>query len=291
MPRLVRHSCCSLLVVAFCCASLTAGAGIASAGSSHLNGPKDDLTPAVVRRGVLPTQAHAYGKTYAEWGAAWWQWALAFPYATNPIFDATGQNGAQGQDQLPWFLAGNAGGVSDRSIAIPSGRPLFFPLISFENDYPCPDPTFQPAPGQSLRDFLAGGVKPIIDQVDVLSAEVDGVSIPDLMSNRATSDLAYFTGDPSLTSTFDACITGSRQAFVTDGYWLMLAPLPPGRHTVHFSGGISAFGFVDDVTYHLDVQGPHEVVAAGTQRTPDAAAATPAPPVSGSWGQLKLLYR
>ena len=75
-----------------------------------------------------------------------------------------------------------------------------------------------------------------------------------LFDYRATSRLFYFTGDPSLTSTFDGCITGSSQPAVSDGYWIMLAPLSPGTHTIHFTAGIDNL-VLQDVTYHLTVAG------------------------------------
>ena len=34
--------------------------------------------------GVWPPNSELYGKTYAEWGAKWWQWALSFPAAKVP---------------------------------------------------------------------------------------------------------------------------------------------------------------------------------------------------------------
>jgi hypothetical protein len=37
----------------------------------------------------------------------------------------------------------------------------------------------------------------------------------------------------------------------SDGYWLMLRPLPPGRHTVHFSAGAAPPWL--DVTYDFTV--------------------------------------
>jgi hypothetical protein len=41
---------------------------------------------------------------------------------------------------------------------------------------------------------------------------------------------------------------------VTDGYWLMLKPLEPGHHVIHFKGALyPAFGFGVDVTYELTV--------------------------------------
>jgi hypothetical protein len=40
---------------------------------------------------------------------------------------------------------------------------------------------------------------------------------------------------------------------VTDGYYLMLAPLSAGAHTIHFTASLGG-GFHLDVTYHLTVQ-------------------------------------
>src|SRR2546426_11911178 len=73
--------------------------------------------------GVLPPHSHSYGKTYAEWSEVWWQWALSFPAATNPIADLTGADCALGQtgpDAFPverpvWFLAGTFGSPATRT--------------------------------------------------------------------------------------------------------------------------------------------------------------------------------
>ncbi len=45
---------------------------------------------------------------------------------------------------------------------------------------------------------------------------------------------------------------------VSDGYWLMLPPLPAGKHTIHFKGvftGGPSSGTIVEVTDHLTVQG------------------------------------
>jgi hypothetical protein len=41
---------------------------------------------------------------------------------------------------------------------------------------------------------------------------------------------------------------------VADGAYLLVAPLPPGQHTIRF-GGTGFFGgdFSQDITYHLTV--------------------------------------
>jgi len=44
---------------------------------------------------------------------------------------------------------------------------------------------------------------------------------------------------------------GDHDPAVADGYWLMLAPLSPGEHQVHFSSGRPGFSL--DVTYDLTI--------------------------------------
>jgi hypothetical protein len=84
---------------------------------------------------------------------------------------------------------------------------------------------------------------------------VDGRRLNDLFGYRATSPLFTFTADPSLVA-LDPCVTGTPQFGVTDGYWLMLNPLPPGQHTI-FSRGQIDFGggstFESQVTYNITV--------------------------------------
>src|SRR5437016_2320237 len=52
----------------------------------------------------------AYGKTYGQLPAAWWQWGLSVPAAVNPSLDTTGADAGQGQTGPVWFLGGTFGG-------------------------------------------------------------------------------------------------------------------------------------------------------------------------------------
>jgi hypothetical protein len=79
---------------------------------------------------VLPINSTAHGMTYGEWSGAWWEWAVGIPAATNPILDATGENGDIDQEGSVWFLAGNFGGDDDLTLTVPPGKSLFFPLIN-----------------------------------------------------------------------------------------------------------------------------------------------------------------
>lgn len=210
--------------------------------------------------GVLPPHSKPYGKSYGEWGAAWWQWALSIPLDQSPVADTTGEFCGVGQSGKVWFLAGSFGGSVERDCTVPAGNAIFFPIVNIINDYPCPDPSFQPAPGQTLEEFLTEGADFFISHVTELEAEVDGVALEDLFDYRATSKLFTFTGDPSLTE-IDPCITGTPQFGVADGYWIMLAPLSAGSHAIHLRGKsvfpeFDDFVFETEVTYNLTVAPP-----------------------------------
>jgi hypothetical protein len=47
--------------------------------------------------GVLPPNSHPFGRTYGEWSAKWWQWAVSIPASNSPITDTTGANCAVNQ--------------------------------------------------------------------------------------------------------------------------------------------------------------------------------------------------
>jgi hypothetical protein len=80
---------------------------------------------------ITPVNANAYGNTYGEWSARWWQWLLSIPAATNPNSDTTGANCAQEQAGPVWFLAGTFGGSAvTRSCTVPAGKALFFPILN-----------------------------------------------------------------------------------------------------------------------------------------------------------------
>ena len=64
--------------------------------------------------GILPPQSHAFGKSYAEWSAKWWQWFLEQPVVggpTDPSYDIGSH-----QSGKVWFLAS---ALSEPVIEIP----------------------------------------------------------------------------------------------------------------------------------------------------------------------------
>jgi hypothetical protein len=210
---------------------------------------------------VIPPDARFHCLSYGEWGAQWWRWAYSFPLAQFPPSQSGEVDCSAGQSGPVWFLAGTTGqGPVTRECSdhIPKGKALFFPIITYLNDYPCPDPNFQPPPGQTLEEFLTEGAAAIIDLVTELEVVVDGHPLNHLFSYRATSQLFTFMADPSLVA-FDACVTGDPQFpqfGVTDGYSILMNSLPPGPHTIFIHGVIDFGGgsiFEVQVTYNLTV--------------------------------------
>ena len=203
--------------------------------------------------GVIPNNGHKY----AELSAEWWQWAFSFPAADVPFLNTGGPVDISAhQSGHVWFLAGANNGLTEpRTGEVPAGTSLFLPLVNFVNDYPCPSEFgFEPPPGETLEHFLQRTGNEALDffvpDPTTLFAEIDGVPLKSLSVYRATSDLFHFTADPALSTFLDPCITGSVQDGVSIGYWLLLAPLTPGIHTLHF--GAPTFG--QDITYVVTVR-------------------------------------
>jgi hypothetical protein len=160
--------------------------------------------------GVLPPHARAFAATYAQWAARWWTWAYSIPADQSPIV-ADEADCTLNQGGHVWFLSGRPGGIT-RDCTTPAGMPIFFPLVNVFNDYPCPDPNYQPAPGQTLEAFLTEGARVLIDFTTELEATLDGVPLQNLFDYRATSRLFTFTGRSPATRVSPASSTPASPA-------------------------------------------------------------------------------
>ena len=208
---------------------------------------------------VFQPGSRPYGKTFGEWSAEWWKWAYSVPVDENPLFDETGENAAQGQSGQVFYLAGvfNVSGSATRSVTVPPGKALFFPLINNEWDNYCP-----PVDPPMDESQLLGLVNENLDMVTDLFCEVDGASIPELFAYRVTSSSFDVTfPDNNLFQLFgcDHMTAGTYSGFVSGGYYIMLSPLPKGLHTIRFGGSVGDPPFFTlDITYHLLVAPPEE---------------------------------
>ncbi len=203
--------------------------------------------------GVIPPNARAHGMTYGEWSAKWWQWAYSLPVDQNPFFDEGGNcsNGANGQSGPVWFLTGviNTSGTAVRNCTVPEGKTLFFPILNVE----CATLEGNGSTEAELRACTDGYMGYVTSE----AATIDGVSVQNLQDYRAPSPV--FTYGPLPANNvleyygFNAP-AGATSLAAADGFYLMLAPLPVGNHTIHFTG---TFGppanFTLDITYNLTV--------------------------------------
>jgi hypothetical protein len=189
------------------------------------------------------------GRTYGEWSAAWWQWALSIPASSHPLFDkgdcTTGQSGQV------FFLGGKFCVLGDKSCnaslakrkcTVPRGRNLFFPIVNtFDEGTPTDVP---PVTINDLRAVVQG----IIDGATNLEVDLDGQSLKDLRAFRVQSSVFGFTLPAD---NFFGAPAGVYFPTADEGYYVMLEPLSAGSHLLHFTGSLP--GFTLDITYKLTV--------------------------------------
>jgi hypothetical protein len=198
---------------------------------------------------LVPPSETYQGQTYSSLAAAWWQWAAAVPDSASPVADTTGKHCHVKQSGSIWFLAGTTGGEpAFRDCKIPPNRAIFFPIVNNECS------TLEPLLcGPSTADRLASA-ESLINEVTIAEATVDGVQLPIDSQFRVQSPLDF----PIRWAPHNVFgVTAGRGVAVADGYWVLLAPLPPGHHQLSFHGRIvdPAFTFDTSVTYNLTVKG------------------------------------
>ncbi len=199
---------------------------------------------------VFAPDSRPYNKTYGEWNVEWWIWAQMEAIENNPIHDPTGEKCALNQvNPNVWFLAGTPGGMAERECTIPASKAIFFPLLNTECST-AEDPSLTTE--EALRDCARNNAP---DRARViLRASVDGQEIPDLEKYWTESSLYNATLEEGNIWGVPA---GPTQQ-VAAGYYLMLAPLPPGPHILHFSGAniediTGTQTFATEVIYNLNI--------------------------------------
>lgn len=210
-----------------------------------------------------PPQANKHGKTYAEWAASWWTWALETPVVlpdSHPGFDQGSVDCSIGQDGHVWFLAGKiffVGEVS-RSCTVPTGTAFFFPLynnvyINFATDPPLTSEfcealtqnTVQSLGNVTITALLDG--KPLNDkQTRFEQSLIFSAQMPPPTATE-TNLMAYFGyGETE----FPNWVASANCDFGWYGY---VPPLSPGRHTLEWKVESSMQGLLQDVSYDLTV--------------------------------------
>jgi hypothetical protein len=164
----------------------------------------------------------------------------------NPVTDETGANAAQGQSGQVWFLAGvfNATGTATRTITVPAGKALFFPIVN--NAWISTGPS-DPQTADAIRPLIA----PVVNGATDLACEIDGIPVKNLHRYRTESPLFNVTLPDNNLFGLPA---GTYGPSMDESFDLMVAPLKPGPHTIHFHGTLPGSpSFTLDIKYHLTV--------------------------------------
>lgn len=204
------------------------------------------------RKAVAPEES-VLGMSQGDWGAAWWQWALSIPADRNPILDADGSFCGEGQGSGPvFFLAGTWVDLVEggRTCTVSAGQALFFPLVNTECSEAEDDTPWFCANAAECRE--CAGLNADTFDPDSLVVTVDGKKLKDLDQHRQQSAAYTFTLPEDNILGEDE----TNSISVSDGYWVMLKPLSPGEHTIHFEGGpLPEYGdWLQDVTYTITVE-------------------------------------
>jgi hypothetical protein len=210
--------------------------------SPRMGAAQDGIKP------LLPDEK-AFGMTLGEWSAAYWQWVVSIPRSSNPKEDRTGRFSQVGQHGPVWFLphSPEPGGVTVRSILIPTGRSILFPVTGALINNPN---------RTTSEEFLRKTVREWEGSVKVREASVDGIALADLSKYRASSPLFLVQYPPG--NLFGAPIGAGPTLplrAVAEGHWILLQPLPVGQHVIKVRAEYSD-GWKYDLTYNITVQDP-----------------------------------
>jgi uncharacterized protein YecT (DUF1311 family) len=185
----------------------------------------------------MDTREPVVGRPLDYWLQAYWRWARSFAPDKKPSADSSGSLCAVRQNQSVFFLTGSADSRHvSRECHLPRDKPVLVPVLnSLAQDT-------RNAADACLDVVIAAGKAN--RQARDLAASLDGQAIPSQQIREAGS--GCFILDDSTQQL--------RGAAAGAGYWFMLAPLPPGLHTLKFSGAYDYDGFSQDVEYRLIVE-------------------------------------
>ena len=242
------------ILVAFCGGPLRAGPGTG-------NHP-----------GILPPNSTPGDLSYPEWHVAWWNWSMSLPANINPNFQVDNEEDLTAPAPYPlWFgdydaSVGNSGNVwflaeayttVVRDITIPSGKTLVFPL---QNHMAWGWPPEPPEAQAWMRFYL----DLVLTTADI-SCEIDGVPVTNLERYRAQSPAVPMVLHEN---NLAGLPPGEYGMMVDDGYYLILAPLSVGTHTIHWTSSLTLVPYWNpwdpppeppfpqgsqEVTYHITV--------------------------------------
>ena len=204
---------------------------------------------------VTPIPPDGY---YEQLAMDWWQWAATVPADQfHPLIKSGRVDCGLGrEDQTVWFLGGSFGGSgkATRACDVPADKFLFFPIVNII----CSPFTWDDPDVLLACAVNPGDVYGFEFDMYPVSASIDGEDIPNLDSYYVVPGEIFDLGpvpDPNIFGADEGAIASA----ATTGYYLLLPPLPEGKHTIEFIGETAVDYEPDptrfDFTYILFVEG------------------------------------
>ena len=211
------------------------------------------VAPALQAQQLLTPDATVASFSQSYLSAKWWSWALLYPNGSNPVTDTSGVHSSLGDQGSYFFLAGALG--SDpvtRTVTVRNDQVLFFPIFTV--------PSVIPYFGSTEAEIRADAA----DNVGTLaSAAVTFDGAPAILPAGTSSLDDYRQQSPLFPLAFGANniygLPVSVLDTVSDGWWVAMAPLGDGAHTLQFTataegkGAYAGMTFSQDNTYHINV--------------------------------------
>ncbi len=212
---------------------------------------------------VIPPSALPYGLSYEEWSAKWWQ--FYYSQSTNHMERLGSPDICEGPASRVRFLNGAPATTTETNhVILGPDTPLFFSILGIEADNTaCPITDF----GTNSAEALAAAAVGAFSAATLTTCTIDGVAVPGL-ENPASTIYNVVSAPFSFTTAKEhnivavaegePCLPGELTVYpaVADGVYLMLSPLSPGKHTIHFvgvAGPLTAPFLKLDITYDISV--------------------------------------
>ena len=201
---------------------------------------------------VFAPNSTVHERSYGQWAALWWQWALSIPEAENPILDSTGQFCGVGQSGPVWFLSGTFGGDAVRTCTIPRNTPIFMPVHNWIFGAGAFDCTPTVPDVICDVDTLRAKAADAATSVEVMEVTIDGALVSNIPNYRSISPQPFSVTFPA--GAVFGIPEGTHYPHVADGYWLMLKPLKKGQHTITVTASNPTYGVDLNVVHYLTVE-------------------------------------
>jgi hypothetical protein len=209
--------------------------------------------------GILPPQSRPGGESYVEWASAWWSWWWPMPYdfyAANPVKEC----------RNVWLLTGSAPGETELTLTIPEGKMLFFGVATIAGACWSPASLRQswsdPVTGTPYASFAAYATwfnDQFMAAVSHVSCKIDGQKVENIWAYRLKSQ-SRFAGEYPVDN-WAGADPGTEFVGLADGIYLMLAPLPVGKHKIEcyceYGDQFGDYGVVSGpvkTVYHITVK-------------------------------------